>query len=410
MLSQNNKNLDHREITKNLDLYILDEKVGQGLPLLLTNYTIIYNQIKKFLQQKQQDFGFQEVITPILGSEELYKTSGHLAHYEDYMFPVLSRNNENLRLRPMTCPHHCLIYQKKLRSYRELPFRLCENSLLFRYEASGGLKGLERPRVFELPDHHIFVNIDNLKEELKKNYHYILQILSVFDLQVKRLAFSTHDDNWKKYHPDEQIWEQSEKILEEVLQELSINYVCLPGEAAFYGPKLDIEVEVADGKIITLATMQIDFPTPHKFGLQYINKQQELKTPVLIHQSPIGSYQRFIALMCEQTQGKLPFWLTPIQLVIFPLNEENEVKDYCKILSRELTKRNLRIKIISEKSLNYRIREVCKNKIPYYLVIGKEEVKNKSLKLVNTYSENNIIELSEEGLYKKFKENNDNKK
>lgn len=195
MSSQNNKNFDHREITKNLDLYILDEKAGQGLPLLLTNYTIIYNQIKKFLQQKQQEFGFQEVMTPILGSEELYKTSGHLAHYEEYMFPVLSRNNENLRLRPMTCPHHCLIYQKKLRSYRELPFLLCENSLLFRYEASGGLKGLERPRVFELPDHHIFVGIDNLKEELKKNYHYISQILSVFDLQVKRLSFSTHDDN-----------------------------------------------------------------------------------------------------------------------------------------------------------------------------------------------------------------------
>jgi threonyl-tRNA synthetase len=189
------KTIDHREIAKELDLYILDEKAGQGLPLLLPSYTIIYNQIKNFLQQRQKEFGFQEVITPILGSEELYKTSGHLSHYEEYMFPVISRNNENLRLRPMTCPHHCLIYQQKLRSYRELPFRLCENSLLFRYEASGGLKGIERTRYFEIPDHHIFVSMEKLKEELKINYLYISQVLTSFDLKIARLSFSCHDSN-----------------------------------------------------------------------------------------------------------------------------------------------------------------------------------------------------------------------
>ena len=200
-MPEKKKLLDHREIAKELDLYFFDEKIGQGLPLLLPNYTIIQNQIKNFLQAKQKEFGFQEVITPILGSEELYKSSGHLAHYEEYMFPVLSRNNEKLRLRPMTCPHHCSIYQQKPRSYQELPLRLCENSLLFRYEASGGLKGLERPRCFELPDHHIFVSMDKLKEELKNNYLYISQILITFDLKITRLAFSTHDPaNWQKYH------------------------------------------------------------------------------------------------------------------------------------------------------------------------------------------------------------------
>lgn len=200
------KKQDHRQIAKDLDLYILDEKIGQGLPILLPNYVIVRQQIQDFLRKKQKEFGFQEVITPILGSEELYKISGHLAHYEDYMFPVISRNNEILRLRPMTCPHHCLIYQHTPRSYRELPLRLCENSLLFRYEASGGLKGIERPRCFEIPDHHIFVGMDKLKEELKNNYHYISQILATFNLKITRLAFSTHDpNNWQKYH--------SEKIL-----------------------------------------------------------------------------------------------------------------------------------------------------------------------------------------------------
>jgi len=200
---QGQKKQDHRLVAKELDLYILDEKVGQGLLILLPNYVIIHNQVKNFFHQKQKEFGFQEVITPILGSEELYQTSGHLVHYEEYMFPMISRNNENLRLRPMTCPHHCLIFQQKPRSYRELPLRLCENSLLFRYEASGGLKGLERARYFELPDHHIFVSMEKLKEELKINYLYISQVLKTFNLKIARLAFSTHDsDNWRKYHSD----------------------------------------------------------------------------------------------------------------------------------------------------------------------------------------------------------------
>jgi len=205
-MSERKKLLDHREIAKNLDLYFFDEKIGQGLPLLLPNYTIIYNQIKTFLQAKQKEFNFQEVMTPVLGSEDLYRTSGHLTHYEEYMFPVISRNNENLRLRPMTCPHHCSIYQQKPRSYQELPLRLCENSLLFRYEASGGLKGLERLRGLELPDHHIFVSFAKLKEELKINYLYISQILATFGLKIARLALSTHDlNNQQKYHCDKKL-------------------------------------------------------------------------------------------------------------------------------------------------------------------------------------------------------------
>ncbi|CAI2161757.1 1317_t:CDS:2 [Funneliformis geosporum] len=291
-------NQDHRIIAKELDLYILDEKAGQ-------------------------EFGFQEVMTPILGSEYLYQTSGHLNHYQGSMFPAVSRNNETLYLRPMTCPHHCLIYQQKPRSYRDLPFRLCENSILHRYEASGGLKGLERPQF-------------------------------------------------------------SENLLINSLNELELNYTVLKGEAAFYGPKLDLEIKAADGKDITIATIQLDFILPQKFGLNYIDKEQKLQTAVIIHQSPFGSYQ------------------LPCQLAILPFNEEEEIKNYCQKLAGELAEIGVRVKIFSKKKLKDRIRQMYRKKIPHYLVIGKEELKTKILKLVDAYQEGRMEELTERELVNKI--------
>lgn len=394
---------DHREIAKDLELYILNEKAGQGLPILLPNWVIIYNQIQNFLRQKQQEYGFQEVITPILGNEYLYQNSGHLDYYQDYMFPALSCNNETFRLRPMTCPHHCLVYQQKPRSYRDLPFRLCENAILHRYETSGSLKGLERVRCFELADHHIFVAAEKLLTELKTNYQFIADILATFNLEISRLVCSLRDPTQpKKYHSATEIWNYSESILQKALDELGLNYVVLAGEAAFYGPKLDLEVKAADGKNITLATLQLDFVLPAKFGLQYIDQGQKLPNPVLIHQSPIGAYQRFIALLLEQTDGKLPFWLTPCQVVILPLNEEPEVKNYCQKLATELKKVDLRVKIIAEKTLNYRIRQIYRKKIPYYLVIGKEEIVTKKLKLITTFQPQEKNEFSVGELSKKL--------
>ncbi|CAG8499792.1 31277_t:CDS:2 [Gigaspora margarita] len=299
------------------------ENNSQTFPKKKQDYPIIIrNQIQKFLQRKQKELNFREVITPILGGENLYETSGHLKHYRDYMFPSLNRNNETFRLRPMTCPHHCLIYQQQLRSYRDLPFRLCENSLLYRYEASGALKGLERARWMELADHHVFVNPEQLKEELKKNYRYIIGILSAFDFSTSRLT----------------------------LTELGMNYVVLKGEAAFYGPKLDFEVETADGKNITLATIQLDFVLPQKFGLNYVDKDQKLKTPI-------------------------------------------------------------RTTILTDKSLNYRIRQAYKTKIPCYLVIGQEEIKTRKLKLIFTYLPDNhhgkMKELTEKELVEKLEAEKD---
>ena len=337
-------------------------------------------------QKKQKEFDFQEVITPILGSERLYKTSGHLDHYQAYMFPAISRNNETLYLRPMTCPHHCLVYQQKPRSYRDLPFRLCENSILHRYEASGGLKGLERPRCFELADHHVFTTPEQLKEEIKKTYRYIASILASFNFPISRLVCALHDpNNFEKYHPNKKIWNSSENLLINSLNELELEYITLKGEAAFYGPKLDLEITAADGKNISIATIQLDFVLSQKFGLNYIDKEQKEQTPVIIHQSPFGSYQRFIALLLEQTDGKLPFWLAPCQLAILPINEEREIIGYCEKLAGKLKEVDLRVKIFSKKRLQNRIPQMYQKKIPYYLVIGKEELESGKLKLTNTY-------------------------
>jgi threonyl-tRNA synthetase len=382
---------DHRLIAKDLELYLAD-KSGQGLLLLLPNWVIVRNQLQQLIRQKWVKYDFQEVITPILGSQKLYQISGHLAHYRNDMFPEMSRNNENYYLRPMTCPHHCLIYQQKPRSYRDLPLRLCENSILHRYEASGALKGLERTRWFELADHHIFVNNENLKEELKKNYYFIKDILNDLDFTVERLICSLHDPhNREKYHDNEELWQKSENLLITVLEELKkktkLEYLIQKGEAAFYGPKLDLEVKTADGKYITISTIQLDFLLPQRFNLQYIDKEQKIQKPIVIHQSPIGSYQRFIALLLEKNNGKLPFWLAPIQLVILPLNEEKETQNYCQKLLKELSKNSLRAKIFSpKKTLNYRIKQVHEKKIPCYITVGRKEVKNKKLKLSFTYS------------------------
>ncbi|MCE8163019.1 MAG: threonine--tRNA ligase [Candidatus Moeniiplasma glomeromycotorum] len=396
---------DHRTIAKELDLYIFEEKAGQGLPLLLPNWVIIRNQIVELLRKKQQKFGFQEVITSILGSAELYQISGHLSHYQDYIFPALSRENETLYLRPMTCPHHCLVYQQKTRSYRDLPLRLYENSILHRYETSGGLKGLERSRWFELADHHIFVSPAQLKEELKRNYHYIVDVLASFDFQISRLVCALHDPhNLEKYHSDQKVWEFSENLLINSLKELGLEYETLKGEAAFYGPKLDFEVQtVAEGKNITIATVQLDFVLPQKFGLNYTTQEQTLQTPIIIHQSPLGSYQRFIALLLEQNQGKLPFWLAPCQVAILPVNEEKEIENYCQELTGELEEIGLRAKIFYQKKLKDRIRQMYQKKIPYYLVIGQQEVEKNILKLIYAYQAGKVEELTEKELINKLK-------
>jgi len=398
---------DHRLIAKDLELYIINEKIGQGFPILLPNWVIIRNIISFFIEKIQKKMNFQEVITPILGIENLYEKSGHLKHYQDYMFPKISKNNENFYLKSMTCPHHCIIYNQKIRSYRELPLRLCENSILHRYEPSGSLKGLERIRCMELSDHHIFVSFEELKEEFKKNYEYISKILEKFEIKNYKLICSLHDSKkTNKYHLNKKIWKLSENILISSLNELNLKYFIKKDEAAFYGPKLDFEVEVISGKNITISTIQIDLILANSFDLNYIDKEGKKKKPVIIHQSPIGTYQRFISFLCEKNKGKLPFWISPIQVAILPLNEEKVIKNYCERIKKKLIIKKIRVNIISEKTIGYRIKEIYKKKIPYYFIVGKKEIEKKIIKLFNTRIKENIKELSEKDFFLLlFKEN-----
>jgi threonyl-tRNA synthetase len=395
--------LDHRELNKTLEIYFSDEKIGQGLPILLEKGVIIKNLIQNFIRSKEQEQGCKEVISPVLSNPALFQESGHFSHYSDYMFPTIEKESEKFQLRPMTCPHHCIIYKRKTRSYRDLPIWFCEHSILHRFESSGSLKGLERVRWMEISDNHIFTSEEYLNDAFKKCFIFVSEVFKKFNINVERLVCSLHDSNSDKYHDNEQLWEKSESILINSLNELKVDFVKIKGEAAFYGPKLDFEVKAIDGKNITLATIQFDFILPKKFDLNYINEKGEQVTPIIVHFSAIGSYQRFISILLEQTQGKLPFWLSPLQIVLIPFfNNENEKKiiKYCDDLKSKLNS-IVRIEVWKEKRLNYRIRKIHQLKIPSYIVIGEKEVNSNLLTYVCEYG-NSKIELSKLDLIKKL--------
>lgn len=402
----NNKHeikLDHRELNKTLEIYFSDEKIGQGLPILLEKGVIIKNLIQNFIRSKEREQGCKEVISPVLSDPTLFQESGHFFHYSDYMFPIIEKESEKFQLRPMTCPHHCIIFKRKIRSYRDLPIWLCEHSILHRFESSGSLKGLERVRWMEISDNHIFTSEEYLNDAFKKCFIFVSEVFKKFNINIERLVCSLHDSNSDKYHDNEQLWEKSERILINSLNELKVDFVKIKGEAAFYGPKLDFEVKAIDGKSITFATIQFDFILPKRFDLNYVNEKGEQVTPIIVHFSAIGSYQRFISILLEQTQGKLPFWLSPLQVVLIPFfNNENEKKiiKYCDDLKSKL---NLivRIEVWKERRLNYRIRKIHQLKIPSYIVIGEKEVDGNLLTYVSEY-ENNKIELSEFSLIEKL--------
>lgn len=378
--------IDHRRLAEEItNLYFYSKQTCQGMPILLPNYTFIYKQIKNLIQQKWIKYNFQETITPILGEQSLYQTSEHLEKYKEGMFPPINYEQKNYYLRAMTCPHHCIIYQQKRRTYKELPLRIAENSRLFRHESSGSLKGLERVRCFEIADQHIFTDLANLKKEIKKNYYFIKEILTALEIHIDRLVLSLHDPEKKyKYHNDKETWNKTESLLKNIIDEIKIDYSEQKGQAAFYGPKLDIEIKTNDGKYSTIATIQLDFLLPQKFKLYYLDKKQKKQIPILIHQSPIGSYERCIALLIEQKQGKLPIWLVPCQLAILPINETSKVIKYCKEITKKLT--NWRTKIFSKKTLQYRIKQLYQQKIiPYYLIIGNQEIEQKQLTLNSIY-------------------------
>ncbi|WP_342252618.1 threonine--tRNA ligase [Spiroplasma endosymbiont of Amphibalanus improvisus] len=377
------KEQDHRTIGKKLEIFSFENLVGQGLPIWLPNGKILKDQIKNFIKQKEWEYDFIEVETPILGSKKLYETSGHWEHYKDDMFPLMKLNTDSLVLRPMSCPHHIAIYKSKLRSYRDFPIRFSEHAILSRFESSGSLSGLERVRMMELTDSHIFVRPDQIKDEFKHCFKMIEETLKVFNIQIDYYSLSLRDPkNKAKYFNDDKMWNHAEQLLKEALNESKINYKEMIGEAAFYGPKLDIQIKTALNHEVTISTLQFDFLLPDKFDASYINEKGTKTQPIIIHRGLIGTYERFIAILLEQTKGNLPLWLAPCQIDIIPVSiaESSKHLEYAHHLRNEFKKEMLRSKIDSrDERLSYKIRESQTKKVPYQLVIGDNEVKNKMI-------------------------------
>lgn len=392
---EDRKQRDHRKIGKDLKLFTFNQLAGQGLPIWLPAGTKIKYQIQKYINQLQHKYGFEPVMTPVLGSVDLYKTSGHWDHYRDSMFPAMEIDNESLVLRPMTCPHHILVYRSEPRSYRQLPLRLCEHSNLHRYEASGGLTGLERVREMVLEDTHIFCRPDQIKQEVDVCYQAIKEAHEGLGSKIWRVDLSVYDpSNKEKFHGNLEMWESSQKQLKEALEMHNIEYNIMPGEAAFYGPKIDFQVKTALGHIVTVSTIQLDFLLPERFQLEYCDENGKMTRPVMVHLGIIGTYERYIAMLLEQTKGVLPLWLSPTQIMILPINNQFHLQ-YSNELFNKLRNLGFRAELDDrDERLSKRIRDAQISKIPYQLIIGDNEVKDSNTITYRCYGSEESFSLS----------------
>ena len=372
------KERDHRKIGKELSIFMTSDLVGKGMPLWLPNGAIIRKQLENYIYEKERKMGYLHVYTPCVGTTELYKTSGHWDHYKENMFPMMKVDDEEFVLRPMNCPHHMLIYGNELHSYRDLPIRIGEFATDFRYEASGAVKGLERVRCMCQNDAHLFVTPEQIKEEFKKVVSLILDVYKDFGFENYSFRLSLRDkDDKEKYFDDDEMWNTAEDKLREVLNEYGCPYEEAIGEAAFYGPKLDVEVKPAVGPEVTLSTCQLDFLLPKRFNLTYIAQDGTKKTPVVIHRAIFGTFDRFTAFLMEATKGVFPLWLSPIQVNILPVNNEFNL-DYANKVKEALS--NFRVKVDSrEEKVGYRMRESVINKIPYTVIIGNKEQESNTI-------------------------------
>lgn len=371
---EDRKQRDHRKIGKEQELFMGHELVGAGMPLWLPNGAIIRKQLENYIYEKEQKLGYDHVYTPCVGTTNLYKTSGHWDHYKENMFPVMKVDEEEFVLRPMNCPHHMLIFKNKLRSYRDLPVRIGEFATDFRYEASGAVKGLERVRCMCQNDAHLFVTPEQIGEEFKKVVNLILDVYKDFGIKDYKFRLSLRDpEDKEKYFDDDKMWNEAENKLREVLNELGVTYFEAIGEAAFYGPKLDVEVKPAVGPEVTLSTCQLDFLLPRRFELSYVDNKGEKQVPVVIHRAIFGTFDRFTAFIIEETKGSFPTWLAPVQVNVIPVNNEYHL-EYAKGVVDLLRESNIRAKLDSrEEKLGYKIRESQTKKIPITLILGDKE-------------------------------------
>ncbi len=404
------KQRDHRKIGKDLEIFMTDELVGAGMPLWLPNGAIIRKQLENYIYEKEQRLGYNHVYTPCVGTVNLYKTSGHWDHYKENMFPMMKVDEEEFVLRPMNCPHHMLIYKNKLHSYRDLPIRIGEFATDFRYEASGAVKGLERVRCMCQNDAHLFVTPEQIGDEFKKVVSLILDVYKDFGIKNYKFRLSLRDkEDKEKYFDDDEMWNTAENKLREVLDELGVDYFEAKGEAAFYGPKLDVEVKPAVGPEVTLSTCQLDFLLPRRFDLSYIDNKGEKKVPVVIHRAIFGSFDRFTAFVIEETKGAFPLWLSPVQVNIIPVNNELHL-DYCYEIKNILEENKIRVKLDDRnEKLGYKMRESQTKKMPITLIIGDNEVNNKQISY-RKFGNPETITMSTEKFVEKINDCIENKK
>jgi len=377
------KKRDHRELAKQLELFIISSEVGKGLPLWLPKGAFIRKKIEDYMYELEKKNGYDFVYTPILARENLYKKSGHLAHYKDDMYNPVEIEGENYYLKPMNCPHHHIIYKSKMRSYRDLPMRLSDFSVIHRFERSGVLTGLIRARSFSQNDAHIYCAQEQLERELLKVIELFKKVYADFNIKDYWFRLALPDFNNKEKYGDiekKDLWEKSAETARQTLKKSGEKYVEEEGEAAFYGPKIDVQVKNVLGKEDTIATMQIDFYMPERFGLEFINKKGKRERPVILHRAIMGSFERFFAFLLEQTAGAFPLWLSPVQVMIIPISEK--FNSYAQKIHSRLLENDIRSKISSEsESLGKRISEAEKQKIPYMIIVGEKEEKSKTLSI-----------------------------
>lgn len=380
---------DHRKLGKELDLFMISPEVGQGLPFWLPKGATIRRTIERYIVDREISLGYQHVYTPIMADVEFYKTSGHWDHYHEDMFPPMDMGDgEMLVLRPMNCPHHMMVYKNDIHSYRELPIRIAELGQMHRYEKSGALSGLQRVREMTLNDGHTFVRPDQILEEFKRTLELMLAVYKDFNITDYRFRLSYRDpNNTDKYFDDDAMWEKAQTMLKKAMDDMELEYFEAEGEAAFYGPKLDVLVKTAIGIEETLSTIQLDFLLPERFDLTYVGEDGEnTHRPVVIHRGIVSTMERFVAYLIEEYKGAFPTWLAPVQATIIPVNRDMHL-DYAYELKEKMANLGMRIDVDERnEKMGYKIRASQTQKIPYQLVVGDNEVENASV-TVRKYGE-----------------------
>lgn len=380
VILEERKERDHRKLGKELELFTVSQKVGQGLPLWLPKGATIRRLIERYIVDLEEKLGYDHVYTPVLGSKDLYQTSGHWDHYQDDMFPPMEMDNETLVLRPMNCPHHMMVFKNQLWSYRQMPVRIAELGTMHRYEMSGALAGLQRVRGMTLNDAHIFARPDQLKDEFKRVVELIQHVYKDFGIEDYSFRLSYRDpEDKEKYIDNDEMWEMTQSQLKETMEELELDYVEAEGEAAFYGPKLDIQVKTALGKEETLSTVQLDVLLPERFDLTYIGEDGKEHRPIVIHRGVVSTMERFVAFLIEEYKGAFPTWLAPVQVKVIPVSPKVHL-DYAKKVADELRLQGIRIEIDErDEKIGYKIRQAQTEKVPFSLVLGDKEIEENAV-------------------------------